>query len=401
MSQICPNCGEAIIEKSIVNSETGDENTELLDLDGKFHMCAKPRPVQKPAIKPVAKKPVEKKHPNTDEIKKSIATETKALAYENACDALATSLKMKYYEVDAIAKQRSAQYKITALQALEGLAMEKGHMLSKILGMTEEVFRAMIDTESKTTPVINSVPEKPTPPAIPLVVKPPAIAPYTNWDECRGCNKPSWVDAGSAQCKICDEADARVLAEMPDPAQITPQKSMVIRPGKTSLIVDEEDEAALDQGIEVPFDDAIERLTRSLLSVEKASKDKLVLHLIKAPVIKRRSKFEQDEKDEKGEVVFETDDAGNIIQERDEKTGKMKPKVKKYRMINYWFVCQDNGGNEYLLNVNKGMQKSLAMLKREPNGLENWFTLRAEGSGKSYKVMLTITDQKGLPIKKD
>lgn len=367
----CPGCGVSVFEKDTVDATSGATHKQLVNAgDGKFHVC----PPAKPTAKPVASKaktvtkpaptaavpkppslfPVTTPEPakavptaEQQATRAQVAKEGNDVLCETAIDIMASARKMPYAEMDASITKRMMTYGISRIDAVKAMAKDLN-----------------LEIEKQGVPLSKATPEaKPSAPA-------PAATPVLP----------------ATPIPAAEEGLEDFQTEEAPPEET----ALAITAHEDSVAISEYTEEELERGVEVDFDAWAAGASRSLLSVEKATKDNLTLKFIKGgKVVKRRSKFEQEVRDKDGNVVFELDAENKPVMEGDGKGG-FKPKVKKQRPIQDWVPVQDKAGVEYLLNVNPGMRKMLGKFKNDAGGtFDCWFRLHGEGRGKGYKCEIT------------
>jgi len=355
----CSGCGAAVFEKDTIDGTTGATTKQLVNAgDGKFHVCPSAKPAAKPAapkakaaakpatpaaaVKPASPAPA----PALDAAKpgltpeqlanrQKVAEESNEVICETAIDIMAGGMKMTYEAMNTTVTKRMMNDGVSRLQAIKNLAKDLN-----------------IDIEKQGAPVSKAASD--------LLPPNPTFMPPEDYQ-----TEQAPPDAPETALAVTSHGDDNVAI---------------------SEYTDDE----LERGVEVDFDTWAATASRSLLSVEKATKENLVLKFIKGgKVVKRRSKFEQEVRDKDNNVVFELDNENKPIMEADGKGG-FKPKVKKQRPIQDWVPVTDKAGVEYLLNVNPGMRKMLGKFKNDAGGtFDCWFRLKGEGRGKAYTCVIT------------
>jgi len=373
----CPGCGVAVFEKAVVDAASGNNVTQLVNAgDGKFHECPKAKPTPKPAAPkakaaakpapqvPAAKPaippqrvpapPATKAEPTPEQLatRAEVAKEGKEVLCESAIDIMASAMKMTFTEMDAAITKRMMTYGISRVEAVKAMAKDLN-----------------VELEKEGVPLGKAVPE----------AKPVAQVPVAD---------PT--PPAATQTPAVGQEDYET-EDVPPPEET----ALATTTHDDNVAISEYTEEELERGVEVDFEAWAATASRSLLSVEKATKENLTLKFIKGgKVVKRRSKFEQEVRDKDGNVVFELDEENKPVVEPDGKGG-FRPKVKKQRPIQDWVPVVDKAGVEYLLNVNPGMRKMLGKFKNDAGGtFDCWFRLHGEGRGKAYKCEIT-------PVKDD
>jgi hypothetical protein len=365
-----------VFVKEVIDTASGDKTSQLVNAgDGKFHACPPAKPAAKPAAsKPkIAGKPVSpatiakptnpapaaeikpattlaKTDPTAEQLRDRVAKESNDVLCETAIDIMASARKMPYAEMDASVTKRMMTYGMSRIDAVKAMAKDLN-----------------VDVEKQGVPLSKAAPDIHVPPA--------PQAPDTVPDDC----------------------ETNIGQEGPPPLDET---ALAIATHDDNVAISEYSEEELERGVEVDFEAWATSASRTFLSVEKATKENLILKFLKGgKVVKRRSKFEQEARDKDGNVILALDAENKPIMEADGKGG-FKPKVKKIRPIQDWVPVTDRSGIEYLLNVNPGMRKMLGKFKNEAGGtFDCWFRLKGEGRGKAYTCVITPVKEDGTPLK--